>query len=68
MRKQLTLSGRKLDPEKKEPDSSQMGFWGILAGRPQGSVYAGTVGKTKVMKQRAKSKRAKQSRKVNRGK
>ena len=68
MRKALTLSGRKLDSDKKEPSGNEMRFWGFLARRPQGSVYQGTVSKNKVKDRRAKSKLQKQSRRNNRGK
>jgi hypothetical protein len=65
MRKILSLSGRKLRADKKEPTVNEMGMTSVLMMKP--GLYTGGVGKNVIDKRRAKSKMAKQSRKVNRG-
>jgi hypothetical protein len=68
MRKALNLSGGKLD--KQEPNVNDMGMYGAVllkAGKSHTPVYGGTVSKQVIDKRRAKAKRAKKSRKANRG-
>jgi hypothetical protein len=68
MRKALNLSGGKLD--KTEPNVNDMGMYGAVllkSGKSHTPVYGGTVPFNVIQKRRAKAKRAKQSRKANRG-